>query len=525
MGIPRRALLAGLSLAVSASAPAPSEWPSLPVREATLDNGLQVLVVERRTSPTIAFYLHYRVGTVDERGGTLGLSHMLEHLLFKGTRRLGTRDWAREKPILEEIDRVGETLDRERARPGGPRAREEARLEERLAELLERERRHIVKDELIDILQRAGAEPIDASTWPDATNYYSVIPSGRAEVWLAATGEQMADPVLREFYPERDVVMEERRLRVEDDPEGRLVEALAALAFAVHPYRNSDWMSELERLTRADALRHFETYYGASNAVLAVVGDVQADALLRLARRHLSRLPRRPPPPDVRVVEPPQAGERRAVVEFEARPQLAMAFHVPELGHADDPPLALLSAVLGGHGTATAFESGAYESTAAARWSRLYRRLVEERATAQSVSVGGYPGDRYPRALVILAEPREPHDLAELEKEVLAEIGALAREPVPGRELERARRNLRALYLAQLESNLGTAWLLGFAHGVAGDWRALERYVADLDRVTPEDVRRVARAYLHKRNRSVVWRVPPRARGEGERGGAAGGGR
>lgn len=499
-------------------APAPPAWPRLDVRSATLGNGLQVLVLERHASPTVAFNLHFQIGTVDERHGTLGLSHMLEHLLFKGTPHLGSKDYAREAPILEEIDRVGADIDRERARGEAAGAARLERLEKRLAELGERQRRLVVKDELTDILNRAGADTVNASTWPDATNYFSVLPAARAEVWLAVFGEQMRRPVMREFYTEREVVMEERRMRVEDDPTGSLIELAGATTFLAHPYRNSDWMPELRRLSRADAMRHYETYYGAGNAVLAVAGDVRLESLLPLIEKHFGKLPRRAPPPEVAAVEPPQQGERRALLEFDARPQMVLAYHIPGLSHAHEPALAIVSAVLSGHGTATAFESGLFEYPGARRWSRLHRRLVEERGVAQSIFSGGNPGDRFPRALTVLAEPRAPHTLEDLERALLEEIEGLAERPPDGAEIERARANLRASYLRQLESNFGAAWLLGFTHSVTGDWRTLERYVAALDAVGAEEVAAAARAYLRPRNRTVVWRVPAQGQGGAEDG-------
>jgi predicted Zn-dependent peptidase len=489
------------------SAAGAAEWPDLPVRSATLSNGLQVIALERSGSSTVALYLHFKVGTVDETPGGLGLSHMLEHMLFKGTRRLGTRDWAREAPILEEIDRVGVELDSERARGDAADGGRIARLEERLEEMHGKQRPYVIRDELTDLLQRAGADPVNASTWADATNYFSVMPAGREEVWLAAFAEQLARPVLREFYPEREVVMEERRMATEDDAGGSVLELAAATAFLSHPYRNTDWMPELRRLTRADAKRHFKTYYGAGNAVLAAAGDFRFEGLMRLAERHLGRLPRRPAPPEVRAVEPPQRGERSAVLEFDARPRLAILHHIPAMRHPDEAALALLSSVLGGHGVSVALESGRFGSSEAARWSRLHRRLVDERGVAQEVEVQGFPGDRYPRALVIGAEPRETHDLADLEAAVLKEIGALQAEGVSAAELARARRNLEALYVSQLETNLGAAWLLGFVHGVSGDWKALGRYVEALEKVQPADVQRVARTYLTEKNRTVVWQT------------------
>ncbi len=217
-------------------------------------------------------------------------------------------------------------------------------------------------------------------------------------------------------------------------------------------------------------------------------------------------------------------GERRAVLEFSAEPRLIIAYHIPALSHPDEPALALLGAVLGGHGTATAWESNLMEYPTAPRWSRLYRRLVEGRGVAQEVMLGGHPGDRYPRLLLLAAAPRAPHTLEELEAAVLEEIDRMVSDPVGADELERARRNLRALYLRQFESYIGTAWMIGFTQGVTGDWRSLERFMDDLQRVRPEDVQRVARAYLSERNRTVVRLVEEEEREEkpGEQAGEPG---
>ncbi len=489
-------------------------WPRLQVHSTTLDNGLEVLVLERPGSPTVACYLHFRVGTADEGPATLGLSHMLEHLLFKGSRHLNTRDYRKEADIMEEIDRVGVALDR--ARGEGAEEEKIRALQAELEELKKSQHQLLIKDEFESLLLRAGADTVNGTTWADATNYFSTLPANQLELWLAAMADQMGHAVLREFYQERDVVMEERRLRLEDDPQGVLIEALTSTAFIAHPYRNSDWMSVLKRLTREDAQRHYETYYGANNAVLALVGDVRFEEVLPLIKKYMGRLPKRPAPPEIHIEEPVQRGERRVQVYFDAEPALAIAYHVPGLTHEDEPALALLSALLGGHGTAGLFESAALEYPEATRWSRLYRRLIEKQGLAQEILMGGHPGDRYARLLVLLVQPRAPHDLADLERGVLDQLDELKRRRVSPEELDRARRNLIALYLRILERNMGAAWMIGYTQGVSNDWRTLERYIDALGTVEPTDVQRVARTYLREHNRTVVWRSAAPDRDEDE---------
>ncbi len=478
----------------------------LPVREAraqalegrvvriALDNGMRFLVVRRGTAPVFSATLGFRVGSVDDPGGETGLAHLFEHLAFKGTSLIGTRDAKQETEFLDAMDRVARDLNRELDH--GPAA-DEKRLEALHAEmksLQEREKTVVVKDELMQILTVNGATGLNASTSQDLTSYVVSLPSNRLELWCLIEAARLRDPVLREFYSERDVVIEERRMRVDTQPDGKLYEQLLLTAFQASPYRVSagGWMSDLERLTRPQAAVFHAAYYLPNNAVGVLVGDVDPAAAERLLRRYFGGLPAGPPPPQPVTVEPPQQGERRVTVEFDAEPQVMIAFHKPNWPHPDDPVFDVIDSLL---------TSG--------RTSRLFRRLVLTTQVASDVSSFQAPGDRFPNVFIIAAEPRAPHTASEVEQGILAELARLASEPAEDRELQKVRNQLEASYLYPLRSNQGLAAQLSYFEILDGDWKEMLKYREVLRAVTAAQVREVARRTFTASNRSVAILAKP----------------
>jgi predicted Zn-dependent peptidase len=310
----------------------------------------------------------------------------------------------------------------------------------------------------------------------------------------------MAHPVLREFYKERAVVMEERRLRTEDSPNGLLYEAFAAAAFQAHPYGfpTIGWGSDIQALTPAVTTEFFRTYYGPANAVIAIVGDINPPEVIALIERTFGEIPGAPPPPPVVTVEPQQRGERRVEVEFDAEPILLIGYHKPALGHPDDFVFDVLDSVLSEGVT-----------------SRLYQRLVREKRLAASISSdSGFPGISAPNLFVISATPLAPHTPKELEEAIEAELDRLKTEPVSSKELEKVLNNLDAALVRSLRSNSGLASQLGFFQVVARDWRYILKARDRIAAVTPADVQRVAAQYLVKSNRTVATLVrAPSAKG------------
>ncbi len=468
------------------------------VAERRLPNGLTVLVLSRPSAPVVSLQMTFRVGGVDEPAGRTGTAHLLEHMLFKGTPTLGTRDWEREQPLLLAIEEVGRDLDRERRRgPTADPARVEA-LARRLAELTTEHRPLVVKEEIDGLYARHGAVGFNASTSTDLTSYTVSLPANRLPLWARIEAERMRTPVFREYYVERDVVAEERRQRYEADPGGKLYEALLSTAFSAHPYRDPviGWAADLETLDLQETRAFYRDHYGPDNAVIAAVGDLDPEAFFALVAAHFGSLPPGRPNPVPVTREPPQAGQKRVSVAFDAAPRLAVAFHKPTLPHRHDYVFDVIEAVL-----------------TDGRSSRLVRELVDRRGVAASVSaVNGLPGARYPNLFAVFLTPVEGVSPEAAEAALLEELERLKAEPPTAEELDRVLRRLEASRVRALVSNAALARQLAYFQAVAGDWRYLEDHPRVLATVTPAEVAEVARTYLVPTNRTVAVLRP---RGEG----------
>jgi len=460
------------------------------VKEFTLENGMRVLFLERHQSPTMALYIRFRVGGIDENIGMTGTAHLLEHMLFKGTKTLGTKDYAEERKILAREDSVNMAMEAEKIK--GDKANPEylKYLQESLKSLQEEHKKYVVKDEIERVYSQNGGVGFNAMTGADTTTYVISLPSNRLELWARVESDRLLNPVLREFYSERDVVLEERRRSIDSQPERILLENFLAVSFIAHPYGRPiiGWPSDVRSLDREATERFFRTFYSPANTVLTIVGDVKAEEALPVLKRYFERIPRQVLPPPLRTVEPPQPGERRLEVLADANPQLIIGFHKPNPPHADDSAMEIIEGLL---------SSG--------RTSRFYRRLVEEEKIAAEVSAAnGWPGERSPNLFVIFAAPRHPHTAAELEKAVLEELERLKREPVSAEELAKIKNQIQTGFLRQLNSNTKLAYWLSYGQTLFGDWRYLVRRLEAYEKVTPEDIRHAAEKYFTARNRTVA---------------------
>jgi len=465
------------------------------VIEHRLANGLTLLLMERHHAPIVAVNLTYKVGSVYEHSGITGVAHLYEHMAFKGTRTIGVTDAEKEKPVLEELDRLAEAITAEKAK--GPAADQTrlAALRKRFTEVEAEAQQFVVPVELATLYQRNGGVGINATTGKDLTRYFLSFPSNRLPLWAAVESDRMANGVLREFYKEKKVVLEERRQRTDNSPGGRLDEAFAAAAFMAHPYGLPviGWPSDLEALSRAQTEAFFQTYYGPGNAVLAVVGDIKPKEVITLVENTFGKIPSRPPAPPVLTAEPSYAGERRVEVEFSAEPQLLIGYHKPSASHPDDDVFDVLESLLSD-----------------GRTSRLYKRLVQEKQLALNISAfSDYPGAQYPNLFVINATPRAPHTTSEVEQAVYEELDRLKREPVSPHELQKILNQVDAAQVRALRSNSGMASYLAYFQAINGDWRETFRRRDRIAKVTPDDIRRVAATYFTKSNRVVATLVKP----------------
>jgi predicted Zn-dependent peptidase len=466
-----------------------SPGEALPVRTVTLDNGMRILLLPRAGAPTVSFVMQFGIGGVHERLGTTGIAHVLEHMLFKGSETIGTTDVEAERVLFAQMDEIHGRLLRARANGDDRRVED---LSEQISALEDRARVYVDANEFDRILKRAGAQGLNATTNSEATRYFVEMPSNRAELFFALEADRMANPVFREFYTERAVVMEERRMRVETSPGGLLYEAHLGAAFSVHPYGVPvvGYMSDLESLSRADVEDYYRAFYGPNNAVLSVVGNFDPDEVEGWARTYLERVPRGQSPPPVLAVEPRQHGTRRIEVEWDAAPQLRIGWHVPSSRHEDAPALAMLSAILTGGRTA-----------------RLHKQLVTAEGVATSVFSSMGPGSLYPQLFQIDASPVSPATTEQLEEAIYQEIEVLASIGPGAEELERVANQISAGAVRRIESNLGLAFQLADSESLLGDWRETFRAPAKLRAVTPEDVRRVASQYFRRDNRTVATLV------------------
>jgi zinc protease len=435
-------LACGLALAANLAAlpvRAAFEDPALATQVTVLENGLTVLTLEDATTPVVSWQVWVKVGAGDEARYT-GLAHLFEHMMFRGSKNLPPEAHGR---------LIGE---------------------------------------------RGGR--VNAFTSLDVTVYFADVTREHLPLVVELEAERLAHLDISEesLASERQVVLEERRMRTEDDPQGRAFEALMALAFAAHPYRvpTIGWRSDIEAVDVEACMRFFEDYYGANNLVISVAGDIATEEVLGLVRRHLGGLRRADAIPRNPTLEPEQRGERRAVVHFDVQgPILAAAWHAPEAGHDDGPALDVLSEIL---------SSG--------RTSRLYRRLVYEEQAALYAS-GGYWGLQRAGVFYAFAGVRPDREAERVEALVFEEIERLAREPVEERELEKARRSIEVALIRRLGTSHALASRVARDMVTFGRIRPLDERLAQIRAVTAEDVQRVARSYLRPEQRSVVTVIAP----------------
>jgi predicted Zn-dependent peptidase len=454
-----------------------------------LDNGLTVIVMERPEAPVFSFATIVNVGGAQEVPGITGLAHIFEHMAFKGTDKVGTTDFAAEQAALQKVEDAYAAYDRARRDPINHDEAKIAELEKSWKSAINAANKYVVANEFTKILQRAGATGINAFTSNDETGYFYSLPSNRVELWAYLDSERFLHPVFREFYKERDVVFEERRMRTESSPFGRLMEQELGAAFMAHPYGQPvvGWPSDLRSFSATDAVAFYKKYYVPANMTIAVVGDVKAADVMPLLEKYFGRLPKAAAPEPLRTVEPPQKAERTVVLRETSQPIYLEGYH---RGSATDADAAVYSVING------VLSQG--------RTSRLYRSLVRDKKLAANVSsFEAFPGDKYPTLFAFFGIPTAGHTANDLVDPIHAEVDRLKNEDVTPEELQSVKTRAKAQLLRQLDSNFGMALQLASYQNRFGDWRELFREVDKIDKVTAADVRRVANAMFMPENRTI----------------------
>ena len=504
----RGRVLARFILALALLAALPGAGQQVPVEEEHLANGMRVLLVPRHDEPTVAGGWVAHVGSANERPGVTGITHLFEHMMFKGTRTIGTTNYARDLEIIAAQERVREEMRREErqmraahlqgagADPRQPEGRTARyrELEKEFRRLVDEQRALLVKNEFDRLYSGEGGSGMNAFTTQDLTAYFIVVPANKLELWAWMESERLLHPVFREFYAERDVVLEERRLRIESTPLGKFEEQFNAMFWESSPYAWPviGWPSDLLAISKAQADEFYATYYSPQNITLILVGDFAPAAARALVRKYFERIPRGPrTPPDVVTQEVAQAAEKRMYAEAETNPQVDILWHTVPFRHRDSYALEILSQIL------------------ATRTGRLYKGLVlgSGRATetwAQQVSW------KWEGFFNIGGEARDGHRPEQVEQEIYAQLAALQREPVPPEELQKVKNHFAATAYRRLSSNYPILLHLIRNDG-AGHWREINEAGPKIQAVTAADVQRVASQYFTRENRTVAIYTRPAA--------------
>lgn len=488
----RRVSLSVIALLTIATAAVAQDLASYEKRTTVrkLDNGLTVIVMERPEAPVFSFATWVNVGSAQEVPGITGLAHMFEHMAFKGTDKVGTSNYEAERAALAKVEETYAAYDRARRDPVNHDAAKVAELDKAWKAAVDEANKYVVSNEFDKIISRVGAVGVNAFTNDDETVYFYSMPSNQVELWAYLESSRFVHPVFREFYKERDVVYEERRMRTESSPIGRLIEQALATAFMAHPYGQPvvGWPSDLQSFSATDATAFFKKNYVPANMVIALVGDLKASEVMPMVEKYFNQLPKALPPEPLRTVEPPQTTERTIVAHEMSQPIYFEAYHRPAATDPDDAVYDVMAGVL-----------------SQGRTSRLYRSLVRDKKIAAAAQgLNGFPGDKYPTLFGFFAIPTPGHTAADLSAPIRAEIDRLKNEDVSADELKSVKTRAKANLLRRLDSNSGLALQLASYQTRYGDWRELFRDVERLDKVTAADIRRVANATFTANNRTTA---------------------
>jgi predicted Zn-dependent peptidase len=454
-----------------------------------LPNGLTILICERPEAPVFSFFTLVDAGSVQDPMGETGLAHMFEHMAFKGTDTIGTTDYAAEKPALEKVETAYAAYLRERDKTVGRDEAKLKQLEKAWKDAIAEADKYVVPNQFGKIIEQSGGQDLNASTDYDETEYHYSLPTNRLELWAYLESERFLHPVMREFYKERNVVIEERRMRTDSNPIGRLLEQFGASAFEAHPYHRPTvgWMSDLNSFSATDAKKFFDEYYVAANMVVAIAGDVKAADALPILEKYFGRLPSSQKPDETTTIEPPQNSERKVVLKEKSQPLYLEGYHRPDYMSKDD---AVYDAIT--------------DLMSEGRTSRLYRALVRDKKIAAfSAGFSGLPGIKYPHLFAFYAFPLPGHAPQEVADAIHVEIEHLKKGDISDEELKMIKTRAKANLIRGLAENEGLANQLATYQTRYGDWRELFRSVDRIDKVTKADIRRVANETFNDTNRTV----------------------
>ncbi len=453
-----------------------------------LPNGLTLIVLERPEAPVFSFYTLVDAGSADDPQGASGLAHMFEHMAFKGSTEIGTTNYPAEKVALAKVESTYAAYDAEYRKRVGQDPAKLAQLHKAFEDAQAEAQKFVIPNQFSLIAEENGAVGINASTEEDSTQYFWSMPSNRLELWAYLESQRIGQPVEREFYKERNVVQEERRMRVDSSPTGRMVEQFLASAYVAHPYRRPGvgWESEISQVSATEATEFHEKYYVPSNVVIAVVGDLKASEAMPILEKYFSPIPAGPKPEPMTTVEPPQVAEKFVTIREATQPFYIEGYHRPDYRDPDDSVYDAISDI---------FSNG--------RTARLFRSLVrDQQIAAEAQGFSGFPGYKFPGLFAFYAVPLPGHTPDEMRASIHKELDRLRNEDVSDDELQRFKTRARADLLRGLGNNEGLAHQLAEYQTRFGDWRELFRQLNKIDAVSKADIRRVANKIFIDSNRT-----------------------
>lgn len=449
-----------------------------------LANGMRFVILEDKIAPVVTFHVQVRAGSVYEQPGETGINHLIEHLAFSGTNRIGATDWRQEKKLLGRLDQLHWQIiqAREKSKP------EELKALKSEFEKIRRQAASLAEPSQFSlILDREGAVGPNAYVSNDFTVYWVELPSNKFELWACLESERLFNSVFRLFYEEIEIVKEERRSVVDNSPVGSLMEEFRQAAYLVHPYRYPviGYMNDIKAMNRARVKQLYQKYYLPSNILISIVGDVSAQEIKPLLEKYFGRQPAREKPCFNLPEEPPRVAERRVLLQRQAQPVLLIGYNIPAAGHSDLSALMVASEIIGGGPT-----------------SRLYRYLVKEKQVAAAVS-SWVRRSRYPGLFYIWAITADGFSNSCLEPLIYSQIKAISLNPPTLAEVEAAQSRLKMNFIQNLQSRRNLASNLAWFQEVTGSWENFFKIQEEISRVEPQDVLRVIQAYLRQNNRTV----------------------
>jgi len=495
----RRLLLFAGLVAASLALTAAADLIHIPMKTFTLENGLEVVLVPRHETPIVHSLIRYKVGSGNETNGITGISHVLEHMMFKGTKEIQTLNYELELPLMEKQDELfQEVLQLRRLKVLG---RAPSDVDDRIEVLLLKIKGLSASQKLVTIQNdldvatfQVGFARLGADTSFDRTHYMEYFPSNCLEAWAYFESARMREPFFREFHSERDVVLEERRQTTETQPEAVLFENFLAAAYMAHPYQWDviGWRADLENLTRQDIVDYHRLYYAPNNAILVLVGDFEPDHAENLIRKYFGKISRQDiAKPVTLTAEPAQLGERRLTILQDAAPRLVVGFHRCAVTHPDYPVFEMMDTLL-----------------SQGRTSVFYKELIRT-GLAADVRTGVWEMKRHPGLFTVTAVAGDGVALQRLETAILDQFNRFKDQPVSRRELEEARSFLTGRLLRQLRDGEALAAVLAEGQDFFNDPSAFNLYLSRLQSIDAGDIQRVAREWFTPGNRTVAWSVPP----------------